>query len=162
MEGPPGTIEDLLALTWAVEDQAWGVHTVHELVPGGDQLPVTGAALRTRASPHHPPTPSALPARQLTFHHLARTRLSLVHSTLPWACQICCTDVRGHHTLSPWPCRDAEENRDAYVDTMASYYLTDSVKWQFEAFARGFGVLCNGPALRLFNAQVSTGGGASL
>ncbi len=43
MEGPPGTIEDLLALTWAVEDQAWGVRTLHELVPGGDQIPVTGA-----------------------------------------------------------------------------------------------------------------------
>ncbi len=37
---------------------------------------------------------------------------------------------------------------------MVGHYLNDSVRWQFEAFQRGFGVICNGPVLRLFNAQV--------
>jgi hypothetical protein len=52
-------------------------------------------------------------------------------------------------------CVAAEENRDAYVDCMVDYHLNHSVKWQFDAFSAGFGVLCNGPALRLFNAAVS-------
>ncbi len=88
LEGPPGTVEDLLCLTWAVEGEAWGVRTTTELVPNGEQIPVT------------------------------------------------------------------EENRQAYVDSLVNFYLYDSMKWQFEAFAKGFGVMCNGPALRLFNAQV--------
>ncbi|KAK9819719.1 hypothetical protein WJX72_001643 [[Myrmecia] bisecta] len=45
-----------------------------------------------------------------------------------------------------------EENRREYVDLYVDYYLNKSVHKQFEAFARGFMMLCGGPAIHLFSA----------
>jgi hypothetical protein len=35
---------------------------------------------------------------------------------------------------------------------MVDYLLSRSIRRQFEAFAAGFKILCDGPAIRLFNA----------
>eukprot|EP00879_Flechtneria_rotunda_P005191 GHRR01005473.1.p1 GENE.GHRR01005473.1~~GHRR01005473.1.p1 ORF type:complete len:1380 (+),score=526.24 GHRR01005473.1:240-4379(+) len=45
-----------------------------------------------------------------------------------------------------------EENRHEYVELMVDYLLNRSIRRQFEAFAHGFKILCDGPAIRLFNA----------
>eukprot|EP00878_Enallax_costatus_P021950 GHUV01023266.1.p1 GENE.GHUV01023266.1~~GHUV01023266.1.p1 ORF type:complete len:381 (+),score=138.82 GHUV01023266.1:606-1748(+) len=45
-----------------------------------------------------------------------------------------------------------EENRHEYVELMVDYLLNRSIRRQFEAFAAGFKILCDGPAIRLFNA----------
>ncbi|XP_033105592.1 ubiquitin-protein ligase E3A-like [Anneissia japonica] len=44
-------------------------------------------------------------------------------------------------------------NRQNYVDYYVKYILTDSVAKQFEAFSRGFHLVCGGPALKLFQAE---------
>ncbi|XP_033122180.1 ubiquitin-protein ligase E3A-like [Anneissia japonica] len=45
------------------------------------------------------------------------------------------------------------KNRQNYVDCYVKYILTDSVAKQFEAFSRGFHLVCGGPALKLFQAE---------
>ncbi|KIY99241.1 ubiquitin-protein ligase E3 A [Monoraphidium neglectum] len=45
-----------------------------------------------------------------------------------------------------------EETRHEYVDLMVDYLLNRSIHRQFEAFFHGFRILCDGPAIRLFNA----------
>ena len=45
-----------------------------------------------------------------------------------------------------------EDNRHEYVELMVDFLLRRSVERQFAAFARGFRILCDGPAIRLFNA----------
>ena len=44
------------------------------------------------------------------------------------------------------PCR--------YVEVAVDYMLNKSITKQYNAFAEGFRILCDGPATRLFNAQV--------
>jgi hypothetical protein len=41
-----------------------------------------------------------------------------------------------------------------YVEAVVDFLLTKSINTQFTAFAEGFRILCDGPATRLFNAQV--------
>lgn len=45
-----------------------------------------------------------------------------------------------------------EENRREFVDSYVDFFLNRSVHAQFEAFAKGFLMLCGGPALQLFSA----------
>lgn len=45
-----------------------------------------------------------------------------------------------------------EENRREFVDLYVDFFLNRSVHAQFEAFAKGFLMLCGGPALQLFSA----------
>lgn len=45
-----------------------------------------------------------------------------------------------------------EENRGEYVELMVDYLLNRSIQRQFDAFYHGFRILCDGPAIRLFNA----------
>lgn len=40
-----------------------------------------------------------------------------------------------------------------YVERVTDFLLNRSIKKPFEAFASGFRILCDGPAMRLFNAQ---------
>lgn len=47
-----------------------------------------------------------------------------------------------------------EDNRMEYVEAMVNYFLNRSISVNFSAFAKGFRILCDGPAIRLFNAQV--------
>ncbi len=49
-------------------------------------------------------------------------------------------------SFPPPPCR--------YVERVTDFLLNRSIKKPFEAFASGFRILCDGPAMRLFNAQV--------
>lgn len=53
----------------------------------------------------------------------------------------------------------SEMNRDHYVELMVRWLLRGSVSWQLGAFTEGIMTLCDGPAFRLFNAQVRRGGG---
>lgn len=46
-----------------------------------------------------------------------------------------------------------EDNRHEYVDCLVDWLLRGSIEPQAAAFAKGFHVLCDGPAVRLFNAQ---------
>lgn len=46
-----------------------------------------------------------------------------------------------------------EDNRLEYVEAVVDMLLNKSVAKQFNAFAMGFRILCDGPAIRLFNAQ---------
>lgn len=46
-----------------------------------------------------------------------------------------------------------EENRHEYVELMVDYLLNRSIAWQFHAFTLGFKILCDGPAISLFNSQ---------
>jgi alpha-tubulin suppressor-like RCC1 family protein len=46
-----------------------------------------------------------------------------------------------------------EENREEYVDLYVKFLLEDSVKIQYNAFKRGFLLLCDGPVLRMFRPQ---------
>eukprot|EP00955_Chlamydomonas_euryale_P028873 304162-Chlamydomonas_euryale.AAC.1 len=48
-----------------------------------------------------------------------------------------------------------EDNRMEYVEAMVDYFLNRSIADSFDAFAQGFRILCDGPAIGLFNAQVS-------
>jgi hypothetical protein len=64
-------------------------------------------------------------------------------------------DVNDIHTLL-LRAAPAEANVQEYVDAVVDYHLNRSVSWQFEAFTRGFGTLCDGPALKLLNPQVGT------
>ena len=41
-----------------------------------------------------------------------------------------------------------------YVEVAVDYMLNKSITKQYNAFAEGFRILCDGPATRLFNAQV--------
>ena len=41
-----------------------------------------------------------------------------------------------------------------YVEAVVDYLLNKSISKQFSAFSDGFRILCDGPATRLFNAQV--------
>ncbi|GAB4814343.1 hypothetical protein N2152v2_001389 [Parachlorella kessleri] len=45
-----------------------------------------------------------------------------------------------------------EENRREFVELYVDFWLNRSVHKQFEAFAKGFLMLCGGPALQLFSA----------
>jgi ubiquitin-protein ligase E3 A len=45
-----------------------------------------------------------------------------------------------------------EDNRREFVDLYVDYYLNTAIHKQFEAFARGFMMLCGGPAIHLFSA----------
>ncbi|KAK9808350.1 hypothetical protein WJX73_005232 [Symbiochloris irregularis] len=45
-----------------------------------------------------------------------------------------------------------EDNRRQYVEAYMTFVLDTSVHKQFEAFARGFMMLCGGPAIHLFSA----------
>lgn len=47
-----------------------------------------------------------------------------------------------------------EDNRHAYVESLVDYKLNTSCAHAFDAFATGFRVTCDGPALSLFNCQV--------
>lgn len=51
-------------------------------------------------------------------------------------------------------CRTTDADRAEYVDLVVDWWLNRSVEWQFNAFAQGFRMLCDGPAIRLFNSQV--------
>ena len=42
-----------------------------------------------------------------------------------------------------------------YVEVAVDYMLNKSITKQYNAFAEGFRILCDGPATRLFNAQVT-------
>jgi len=44
-------------------------------------------------------------------------------------------------------------NRQEYVDLYVKYLLEDSVKKQFDAFMKGFKLLCDSPGFRLFRAE---------
>ncbi|PNH05535.1 Ubiquitin-protein ligase E3A, partial [Tetrabaena socialis] len=55
-----------------------------------------------------------------------------------------------------------EDTRAEYVSLLAAWHMEGSVEAQFQAFAEGFRVLCEGPALSLFNAQVSAAAGANV
>ncbi len=46
-----------------------------------------------------------------------------------------------------------EDNRLDYVEAMVDFLLNRSIEQQFKAFEEGFRILCDGPAMRLFNAQ---------
>ncbi|QDZ25602.1 RCC1-like regulator of chromosome condensation protein [Chloropicon primus] len=46
-----------------------------------------------------------------------------------------------------------EENRHKYVDLYVDFLLNESIRTQFNAFKRGFLLLCDGPVLRLFRPQ---------
>ena len=46
----------------------------------------------------------------------------------------------------------AEENRREFVELYVHFWLSRSIHVQFEAFAKGFLMLCGGPALQLFSA----------
>ena len=48
------------------------------------------------------------------------------------------------------PCR--------YVEAVVDYLLNKSIDKHFRAFSEGFRILCDGPATRLFNAQVTSVG----
>lgn len=50
------------------------------------------------------------------------------------------------------PLLAAEENRREFVELYVSFWLNRSIHTQFEAFAKGFLMLCGGPALQLFSA----------
>lgn len=50
-------------------------------------------------------------------------------------------------------CAVTFENREEYVALYVSYLLDESVKTQFNAFAKGFRKVCGGAALDLFNAE---------
>jgi hypothetical protein len=43
----------------------------------------------------------------------------------------------------------AEENRREFVELYVSFWLNRSIHSQFEAFAKGFLMLCGGPALQV-------------
>ncbi|KAL3132600.1 hypothetical protein ABBQ32_009129 [Trebouxia sp. C0010 RCD-2024] len=45
-----------------------------------------------------------------------------------------------------------DDNRREFVDLYVDYYLNAAIHKQFEAFARGFMMLCGGPAIHLFSA----------
>jgi ubiquitin-protein ligase E3 A len=45
------------------------------------------------------------------------------------------------------------ENRQEYVDLYVSHYLSQSISKQFGYFSRGFQMVCDGPALRLFSVS---------
>jgi ubiquitin-protein ligase E3 A len=45
-----------------------------------------------------------------------------------------------------------EENRREFVELYVDFWLNGSIHSQFEAFAKGFLMLCGGPALQLFSA----------
>ncbi|KDD76735.1 HECT ubiquitin-transferase [Helicosporidium sp. ATCC 50920] len=45
-----------------------------------------------------------------------------------------------------------DENRREFVDLYVDFWLNRSIHVQFEAFAKGFLMLCGGPALQLFSA----------
>jgi hypothetical protein len=45
-----------------------------------------------------------------------------------------------------------EDTRRQFVDAYVDFWLSRSVHAQFESFARGFLMLCGGPALQLFSA----------
>ncbi|GAX82001.1 hypothetical protein CEUSTIGMA_g9429.t1 [Chlamydomonas eustigma] len=47
-----------------------------------------------------------------------------------------------------------EDNRLEYVEAVVDFLLNKSIDSQFTAFSEGFRILCDGPATRLFNAQV--------
>ena len=46
-----------------------------------------------------------------------------------------------------------EDNRHQYVDLYVDFLLNESVRAQFNAFRKGFLLLCDGPVLRLFRPQ---------
>uniref|UniRef100_A0A061R666 Ubiquitin-protein ligase E3 A n=1 Tax=Tetraselmis sp. GSL018 TaxID=582737 RepID=A0A061R666_9CHLO len=46
-----------------------------------------------------------------------------------------------------------EDNRREFVELYVDYILNESVKVQFDAFSKGFLMVCGGPALNLFHAQ---------
>ena len=46
-----------------------------------------------------------------------------------------------------------EQNRQEYVDLYVDFLLNESVRTQFNAFRRGFLLLCDGPVLRMFRPQ---------
>ena len=54
-----------------------------------------------------------------------------------------------------------EANRAEYVSLLAAWHMERATAEQYESFAAGFRVLCEGPAMSLFNAQVG-GGEAAL
>lgn len=45
-----------------------------------------------------------------------------------------------------------EDNRREFVDSYVEWFMSKSIHRQFEAFAKGFLMLCGGPALQLFSA----------
>jgi len=45
------------------------------------------------------------------------------------------------------------ENRQEFVDLYVNHYLNVSIAKQFDYFSRGFRMVCDGPALRLFNVS---------
>eukprot|EP00798_Chlamydomonas_sp_ICE-L_P023306 gene23306-30543_t len=47
----------------------------------------------------------------------------------------------------------SSENRHEYVELLVDHLLNKSVAPHFKAFSRGFRMLCDGPATRLFNPQ---------
>lgn len=88
--------------------------------------------------------------------------------------RVCCPTPYGArltwHRISPTHCTThtggedipvSEESRHEYVELMVDYLMYRSVDWQFNAFSHGFRMLCDGPAIHLFNAQVR-GGSMSL
>ena len=57
-----------------------------------------------------------------------------------------------------------EDNRHEYVELVVDFWLQRSIRRQFDAFSSGFRILCDGPAIHLFNAQVRgrVGGGGGM
>ena len=52
----------------------------------------------------------------------------------------------------------AEENRREFVELYVSFWLNRSIHSQFEAFAKGFLMLCGGPALQVGGGWGAGGG----
>ncbi|KAL4443784.1 hypothetical protein ABPG75_011521 [Micractinium tetrahymenae] len=74
-------------------------------------------------------------------------------------CQTFTVEVPGFGDTRVVPLREGgadipvtEENRREFVELYVDFWLNRSIHSQFEAFAKGFLMLCGGPALQLFSA----------
>lgn len=119
----PGSVEDVFCQTLTVEVPGFGDTRVVPLKEGGADVPVTGGQPGTGGSD--------LPGVSATQQPLAGRPLP----TSPF--------------LHPPSRAAAEENRREFVELYVDFWLNGSIHSQFEAFAKGFLMLCGGPALQV-------------
>ena len=135
----PASVEDVFCQTMTVEVPAYGETRVLPLHEGGEAVPVTGAWRCCCWCPGHAESNGRGEAGLL---------LRLPHL----CCRHACWPTQQSIVLAHPACLPAEENRRQFVELYVNFWLNNSMDRQFEAMAKGFLMLCGGPALQLFSA----------
>ena len=165
----PGSVEDVFCQRLTVEVPGFGDTRVVPLREGGADIPVTGGrgggaeggrwavvTLWAGTGTTHLGAGSSVPC---LLHCASAWALPTAPATItgafPPTCQpsstaICLLSCLPAFLPSCLPaCLPAEENRREFVELYVSFWLNRSIHSQFEAFAKGFLMLCGGPALQV-------------